>query len=88
MQLDFFRKVRRPAQPNPRTMFVIDAGHPSAYSGRAYCRFRCSVCGHETDWLPERSVTAEQKGRVCPVCKGNPANVKPSSAGFGERSPA
>ncbi|ALG75067.1 hypothetical protein VY88_26410 [Azospirillum thiophilum] len=87
MQLDLFRKPRRPAKRNPRTMGVVDAGTPGA-GGRAYVRFECAVCGHETDWLRGRSVTAEMKGRVCPVCQGDPANVKPSCASSDEGNPS
>lgn len=73
-QLDLFRKTRRPAQPNPRTMFVLDASAES-HSGRAWIRLWCSVCDHKTAWVPARSPAVELKGRVCPKCKGDPANV-------------
>ncbi|MBP2231792.1 hypothetical protein J2847_005111 [Azospirillum agricola] len=78
-QLDLFRKPRRPAKRNPRTLFVFDAGNPGP-TNRAHVRLACDVCGHKTDWVPERSETAEKAGRVCPKCKGDPANVKPSAA--------
>ncbi|SMH62860.1 hypothetical protein [Azospirillum agricola] len=74
-QLDLFRKPRAPARHRPRTMHVFDAGNPS-HDGRAYIRLWCKICHHTTGWVPERSVTAERKGRVCPICKGDPAKAK------------
>lgn len=70
-QADFFRPLRAASKPNRRTMFVIDAGY--ALDGTAICRLKCDACGDETDWVKQRSVTAELKGRVCPVCKGDPS---------------
>lgn len=80
MQLDMFRRPRAPAKPKPRTMHVIDAGDRPGDGRNGSVRLCCDLCGHETDWVPSRGVTAEQKGRVCPVCKGDPAKVKKGSS--------
>ncbi|MBP2301288.1 hypothetical protein [Azospirillum picis] len=80
MQLDLFRKARRPARRNPRTLTVIDAGHVGGDSRHGAVSMECGVCGHRTGWLKSRGVEAERAGRVCPICKGDPDNVKPSDA--------
>ncbi len=77
-QLDLFPKARRPGTPKPRTLHVCDAGNADGAGRYGVVTLRCGVCGHETDWLPARSPAVELKGRVCPKCKGDPANVKPS----------
>lgn len=74
-QFDLFRKPRAPTKRNPRTMHVLDAGAES-HIGRAIIRLWCEVCDHETGWLPSRGITVELKGRVCPVCLGDPAKAK------------
>ncbi|SMH62553.1 hypothetical protein [Azospirillum agricola] len=79
-QLDLFRKPRRPAVPKPRTLHVVDAGLPGPGKRHPRIQLECEVCGHETGWVAGRAVAIEQKGRVCPKCKGDPANVKPSAA--------
>ena len=72
MQLDLFRKARRPARRNPRTMQVVDAGAFPGWGRIGGIRLRCDACGHETGWVPSRHVAAEVAGRVCPKCKGQP----------------
>ena len=88
IQLDMFRKPRRPTRHNSRTLFVIDAGTVGGDGRHGSVTMECSVCGHQTGWLKARGVEAEKAGRVCPVCKGDPANVKPSSATPVEGSPS
>jgi len=67
-QFDLFRPPRAPRKENRRTMQVIDAGDRPGDGPNGSVRLCCEVCDHETDWLASRGVTAELKGRVCPVC--------------------
>ncbi|RJF84855.1 hypothetical protein D3877_10275 [Azospirillum cavernae] len=86
-QLHLFRKPRRPAKSNPRTLHVSDAGSAGVAGRYGVVTLCCDLCGHETEWLPARSVTVELKGRVCPKCKGDPATVKPSG-GTADKEPS
>ncbi len=86
-QLDMFRPTRAPAKPKPRTLHVADAGTADGAGRYGVVTLRCGVCDHETGWLPARSPAVEEKGRVCPKCKGNPANVKPRG-GTADKEPS
>jgi len=55
-----------PRLPKRVMMHVVDAGNfPSEESA---VRLQCRSCGHETGWIPGRSVSADRRGRPCPEC--------------------
>jgi len=47
-------------------MHVIDAGY---MDGRGdVVELECRKCGHNTGWVPSRTVSEEKRGRPCPLC--------------------
>jgi len=47
-------------------MHVEDAGQ--ACDGTLIVRFRCGHCGYVSDWMKQRSIAEEKRGRPCPIC--------------------
>ena len=73
--LEMFEKPRA----KPRVMMhVIDAGisHGAcACEGRGepcIALFKCSKCGHESEWIECDNVTEAKKGIACPICNDVP----------------
>lgn len=60
-QLDLFPDTIRPRTYLWR-MHVADAG-------QGMILFACQRCGHQSGWIPDEwSITANRRGRPCPVC--------------------
>lgn len=50
----------------PRVMMhVVDAGEGF---DRPLVELQCRRCGHNTGWVPMRTVSEDRRGRPCPKC--------------------
>lgn len=51
-------------------MHVVDAGYSDGRAGFVgdCVQLECRRCGHNTGWIPMRTVTEEKRGRPCPQC--------------------
>lgn len=58
-----------PRRPRRVTMHVMDAGHIDGVGN--VVRLLCPRCEHDSGWVRERSVSAEKRGRPCPICNPN-----------------
>lgn len=59
-----FSRDQAPRRSRIHRMHVADAGW---HAGRIAI-FRCSRCGHQTDWLPFDTIAEAKRGLPCPKC--------------------
>lgn len=61
----------KPRRPRRVMMHVTDAGDSGCGGddgGSGIAQFTCAACGHETDWLPVRTISEAKRGLPCPNC--------------------
>lgn len=54
-----------PRRKPRKLMHVVDAGNGA---GCCVVKFECGYCGFRSDWVEQRTVTEEKRGRPCPQC--------------------
>ncbi|MDD2748654.1 hypothetical protein [Acidithiobacillus thiooxidans] len=66
MTEDLFPDLKPPRRKPRKLMHVCDAYGDGP--DHVHVCFRCSRCGHETDWIDGLTVTEAKRGIPCPMC--------------------
>ncbi len=66
MTEDLFPDLKPPRRKPRKLMHVCDAYGDGPED--VHVCFRCSRCGHETDWIDGLTVTEAKRGIPCPMC--------------------
>jgi DNA-directed RNA polymerase subunit RPC12/RpoP len=71
---DLFAELKPPRKAPQKLMHVCDVDDNCCCDdGSTWpVKFKCSRCGHETDWVEPRTVTEAKRGIPCPVCNAKP----------------
>jgi DNA-directed RNA polymerase subunit RPC12/RpoP len=83
---DLFAELKPPRKAPQKLMHVWDVdGSCCCDESPAPVKYKCSRCGHETDWIEPRTVTEAKRGIPCPVCNAKPQQTcEISQTGVGE----